>query len=309
MSTSIGALKGVRPLIVVSKSDDPWLNLALENYLLRSEERHPILLLYINRPALVLGRFQNPWLEIALDKLSGPVDIVRRQSGGGTVYHDFGNLNYCLIHDGRDFRQCQNQKMIGRALETFGVSITVGSRGDLYVEAKGGTRKISGSAFKQIKDRSFHHGTLLVNADLAGLNGALRARELAITTRAVRSNPHPVVNLQEHCPAIDMESLVRSLKKSFVESFDGAQELALDQAHILSLNGVCEYYESIQDKKWNFHETPDFQLSFSFESRMASLSVKKGVIVEIDDSTLQSYLEREFQIFYEEILVGNTASA
>jgi lipoate-protein ligase A len=88
------------PKLFLSTFDDPYINLSIENQLLlniRPDER--ILFLYNNQESVVLGRFQNPWLECNLKKISErKINLVRRQSGGGCVYHDKGNLNFSFLY-------------------------------------------------------------------------------------------------------------------------------------------------------------------------------------------------------------------
>ena len=85
--------------VFVSPFNNPFINLALEDFFLRGGADLPVLLFYVNRPCVVLGRFQNPWLECNLSYLvEKDIWMVRRQSGGGCVFHDEGNLNYSFIY-------------------------------------------------------------------------------------------------------------------------------------------------------------------------------------------------------------------
>jgi lipoate-protein ligase A len=85
-------------MFFVSKTTNPFLNLAFEDFLFRNVNQKHIIFLYKNEKCIVLGRNQNPWKEINFKKtVSNNVRLVRRNSGGGTVYHDLGNSNYCHI--------------------------------------------------------------------------------------------------------------------------------------------------------------------------------------------------------------------
>ncbi len=88
--------------------------------------------------------------------------LVRRRSGGGAVYHDLGNANYCAITSRADFHRSVYSYLMARALETMDIPATVNSRFDILLQ---GTMKISGSAYKIIKDRAYHHGTMLIDTE------------------------------------------------------------------------------------------------------------------------------------------------
>ena len=179
----------------VSSSNDPFLNLCIENFLLkRTPPDSAILFLYVNRPCVVIGRNQNPWLEVNLGLLNAPtglgkVDLVRRRSGGGTVFHDQGNVNWSVISPSADFSRDKHVEMVVAALRKCGVErarvnerhdivldqgteSTVSDIGDFhrtrYTEAgqQAALRpiKVSGSAYKLTKARSLHHATCLLSS-------------------------------------------------------------------------------------------------------------------------------------------------
>lgn len=195
--------------LVISNNYNPYLNLAYENKLLQSvEEGQCIVFLYTNNPSIVYGRFQNPWMEFNVESAyEKGINLVRRQSGGGTVFHDRGNLNFCFIHSTTDFNKLHNNTIVFEVLEKFGLSAFASNRSDLLVEYNG-PKKISGSAFKQKKDRSFHHGTLLVDCKLDELRKFLRSPYIISESKSIASNPHPVINLAQLCDSISIDTLI-----------------------------------------------------------------------------------------------------
>lgn len=179
----------------ISTVNDPFLNLCIENFLLkRTPHDAAILFLYVNRPCVVIGRNQNPWLEVNLNLLDGPtslgqVDLVRRRSGGGTVFHDEGNVNWTVISPPADFSRDKHVEMVVAALRKCGVErARVNERHDIVLDQ--GTKttesapgnlhrtvytdtsqqaalrpiKVSGSAYKLTKTRSLHHATCLLSS-------------------------------------------------------------------------------------------------------------------------------------------------
>ena len=112
-------------LIVESQSLDVYRNLAIEEYLMEQvTDRGPVLFLWRSDRAVVIGKNQNPWRECRLDRMQADgVPLARRISGGGTVYHDEGNLNYCVMVDRAIYRKDQAYEMVIRALDSFGLEL------------------------------------------------------------------------------------------------------------------------------------------------------------------------------------------
>ncbi|KAJ2817303.1 hypothetical protein IWW50_006215, partial [Coemansia erecta] len=165
---------GPKTLCYVSKSTDPYTNLAFEDWLLRNTDPQAyVLYLWRNRPTIVIGRNQNPWKECNLDMMQKrDVLLARRTSGGGAVYHDLGNTNYTVLMPRQAFSRDRCALMVAQALKQADIPAYVNARHDVAV----GERKVSGSAFRLTSARAFHHGTMLIDADLARLNGCLRSR-------------------------------------------------------------------------------------------------------------------------------------
>ena len=215
--------------VIISGSDNPYYNLSVEHYLLtNSDPESRVLFLYVNRQCVVYGRNQNPWVECNLPAIQNglkrslrskipnqenqprPVPILRRRSGGGTVFHDSGNLNYCaIVPNDKSFSRNVHAEMVVRALQSVaqrranfgGQEIKVNDRHDIVMRPSGseGSQwlKVSGSAYKLIRGRALHHGTLLLNSpNLSRISGLLNGlgKEL-ITTKGVGSVRSPVANL------------------------------------------------------------------------------------------------------------------
>lgn len=175
------------------ESNDPWGNLAREEVWLETlAPGESALLLYVNSPCIVLGKHQNPLREVRLADARGRnIPLVRRSSGGGTVYHDEGNLNWSYLGPKVGYDRTQVTAQVASALAATGKTLVPGEKGDLFLDDK----KVSGAAYLFRRDRVLHHGTLLCQARLDDLRGVLGPTGALTTWVGVASRPMPVTNL------------------------------------------------------------------------------------------------------------------
>ncbi|MDR2139713.1 MAG: lipoate--protein ligase family protein [Tannerella sp.] len=183
-------------LLLRSMSGAPSQNGALERRLLSEQPGAPDrLLFYINRPSVIVGRNQRIEAEVdtAYCRRQG-IEVFRRISGGGAVYQDYGNINYAFVCGKTDaaFMDMDFATPIRDALRAFGITATVGTRGELLA----GGRKISGTAAHVMRSRILFHGTLLYRTDLRRMSRALQG-DSTLRGRCIASVPAPVVNLSD----------------------------------------------------------------------------------------------------------------
>ena len=182
-------------IILFSTSNSPTFNLAAEEFLF-SERQDDLLFLYVNEPSVIIGCNQAIRNEVDLEFCTkNEIQVVRRMSGGGAVFHDLGNLNFCFISNKIDGKSAINDDFlqpIVEVLSAFGVSAEIGKRKDLWLPDG---YKISGTASHVSKNRELHHGTLLYSADLEKLQTALSANSVDKQTKAIASVPSPVKNI------------------------------------------------------------------------------------------------------------------
>ncbi len=185
---------------VCNPSHDPAFNLAVEEALLGSvsAERPFIGMLWVNRPTVVIGRFQNARLEVnAAVAGERGIEVVRRMTGGGAVYHDFGTLNYTFIHyldhEGRipSFREAG--RPVAEALQSLGLPVAFSGRNDLLLDG----RKVAGVAYCRQGRRYLHHGCILVDTDLTRLTGVLTVDPAKLAAKGVASVRSRVTNLAD----------------------------------------------------------------------------------------------------------------
>ena len=187
-------------LIIDSPSHDAYFNIASEEYLLNKYPKEAIFLLYINAPSIIVGKFQNTLAEINLEYVNQQaIKVVRRMSGGGTVYHDLGNLNFSFhtVLDKENFMDfSQFTEPVVRLLNTLNVPAKLEGRNDLLVDGK----KFSGNAKLARHGKMIQHGTILIHSEMSVLGDALKVNPLKYKDKAVKSNRARVTNLIDYLP-------------------------------------------------------------------------------------------------------------
>lgn len=200
---------------------DPTWNLAFEEYCLTELTQFPeIMLLWQNDNAIIVGRYQTTENEINMEAAKAiGAKVVRRSTGGGTVYHDMGNLNYSFIMTAEDPKAVDISliaKPMVSALKKLGVSAEVQGRNDLVIEGK----KISGTAQRLTRDRLLHHGTLLFDSNLDVLQSVLNVDASKISSKGISSVKSRVTNIKEHLPQddYDINTFWQALLAAFSEN-------------------------------------------------------------------------------------------
>lgn len=266
-------------LIVQSRSTDVYRNLAVEEWLLDHAPQLPVLFLCVNDPCVVIGKNQNPWRECRLSLMEKEgVPLARRISGGGAVYHDPGNLNVSVIVPRTEYVEQKQYDLVFQTLETFGVAASKVRKNTLAV----GDKKISGQAFCFRGGRVLHHGTLLVNADLARLGRYLGPEVEGIETKAVASVPAQVANLSAFAPELTVDTLSAALIETFREMYrsGGVEECWSDSDVQDCASTQLRGKNSSND--WKLGHTPRFQVDLSGRT----LEVEKGRVVNLEGNPL-----------------------
>lgn len=258
---------------------DPAVNLAKEEVVFDTldESRH-VLVLYVNDRCVVCGKHQNPWREIdlAAARRAG-VPVHRRVSGGGTVYHDPGNLIFSFMTRRDALDREANLETVRAALRRLEIGSDRVGTFDLYAAG----RKISGNAFCFRRNRAMHHGTLLLSADHELMGRLLKAGEPAITTHAVASRPAHTTSLRSIDRSFDIASLERAIVEEAAKAVDATDVRRLEEESI-DPDAVRVLAERNRSWDWNFGRTPAFTVTFSVgEARALELGVRHGLVESV----------------------------
>ena len=250
--------------IWVSNSSNPHLNLSFENELLKKTPQDSnVLFLYSNAECVILGRNQNPWVEVNLTALNRGIPIkgrqvqnftkpflIRRLSGGGTVFHDRGNVNWSVISPSEGFERDKHVHMVVRALQKLGFANTrVNERHDIVMDLPGEVKplKVSGSAYKITRGRCLHHGTLLLNSPNLGWIGHVLNSTAApfISARGSQSVRSPVANVGYD----KAEKFIQAVSNEFSAMYGKANLKHRFGKNILECHEIAKGMEELQVRK------------------------------------------------------------
>ncbi|KAI8908838.1 hypothetical protein DFJ77DRAFT_433924, partial [Powellomyces hirtus] len=246
--------------IYVSKVTDPWINLAFEEWLVlfrKPQSAEDVLYLWRNTKCVVVGRNQNPWKECHLQLMKEEeVPLVRRRSGGGTVYHDIGNTNYTIIMPRDSFDRRTNAELVCRGMHQLDIPASVNERHDIVVDGK----KVSGSAYKLVNTRAYHHGTMLIDADLKALGRYLRPPPKNLVGKGVESVRSTVARIRDYSYTVDHLSFCEAVADQFRRAHNAEYRppIELTEAYMNEYPKIREYYDEIRTWDWIYGQTPDF---------------------------------------------------
>lgn len=265
--------------IYSAPTGDGWLNLARDGYFLENNKKGDVILyFYVNKNAVIIGRNQNAWKECSIANMDADgVQLVRRHSGGGAVFHDNGNLNFSFITDEKHYDLNRQMRVILNAVSKLGLKAELSGRNDITVDGK----KFSGNAFSLAKGNRSHHGTILVNADLTKLSNYLCVSKEKMRSKGIDSVRARVCNICELSSGLTVEAMRRLVIESFIEEYGAASEYVFDGT---ALAEVEERRERLASWEWRFGKTPQFDFEtdkrFSFGDTQIYFNLRDGVIRE-----------------------------
>lgn len=276
-------------LLFISKTTQPYLNVATEEYLLKeykNPSNEPILFIWQNDNTIFVGRNQNTYKEINLANVQRDhVNLVRRFSGGGTVYQDLGNLCYTIIDRSEINKPCRFD-IIGQPvvdfLQSINVNATFHGRNDIEIDGK----KISGNAQYLYKNKLLQHGTLMFNVNFDLLTSYLNVDLSKMSAKGIDSIRKRITNIIDHLPANsamkDVEQFKNALCLWFVEH-GGAKIVKFDEHALAWIEKRAKDHFSTW--AWNYGETKEFAFvnkrKFAGGLIEVNLQTNKGKIVDI----------------------------
>ena len=272
----------------------------MEEYIFEKFKEDEVFMLWINEPSVVIGKHQNLIEELNMKYcFENNIKIARRLSGGGTVVHDFGNLNYTYITNttgdtALDFKEFL--KPMYNALLNLKIDANISPRNDFRVEEK----KICGHSQFMRKKRVLHHGCILFDSNLDNLRNALNVENKKIISKSAKSVKSSVANLKE-ISKIDYEisDFLEKLKNEILKTQENFEIYELTKEDILKIDKIKS--EKYATKDWIYGQSPKCTFILD-EERDYTVEIEGGRIEKINigyDNKFESLIGLYFE--YEEI--------
>ena len=275
-------------IVYISKSTNPYQNLAFESWMYERVDfrSHSCLFIWRSTPSVVIGRHQNPWKECNVHKVKqNQVNVCRRNSGGGAVYHDLGNANFTFFDHRTDYNRKHNLNLIVTALRKQwpSLDIDLNKRDDIILNQK---YKISGSASKLGRSSTYHHCTLLINADKNNVVNNLSKLEDHISSNATASVRSTVINLTDIDKTINFKDVSNAVASSYIDYFSSGKIYHISTDDESFTPGICSITKELREWEWIYGKTPNFSADKTFSHdehglKSIRMKIKKGLISDL----------------------------
>ena len=280
--------------VIFSDNKNPYFNLALEEYLLKNSSiDEDILLFWQSDKAFVFGRNQNPFVEINPKYFNLDIPIIRRVSGGGTIFHSSNDLVFCFIT--KNYEKKINDyeyflKPVIKALNKYNLDVSFKPKSHLYI----GEYKISGNAQAFINNKLLHHGTLLIDSDLNIINEALVNYTFSTKGNHILSNKQTVANINqflfEHCKVNDLMILIIDEAVEYMDLHKNVYSLKREELSKINDLMMSKYITW----EWNFGKTKPFEVEIVIGNKKEKLLIENGLIKNVTSKKIETLLGLRF---------------
>ncbi|MFT8757250.1 lipoate--protein ligase [Leuconostoc pseudomesenteroides] len=237
--------------------NDAYTNIAMDAWLLKNlHPSEPVFALWQNKRAIIVGENQNTFAEVNQDYVdSHDVQVVRRVSGGGAVYHDLGNICFTFfvpVANSANVNFHQFVKPMADALESVGIPVEISGRNDLEINGK----KVSGNAQRYAGGYLMHHGTLLWNTDVEAMVRALNVADEKFISKAAKSVRARVGTIKDFAPeSLTIDDFIAKLQYYLSdEGRDGEYQLSDTQKKAI----LEARDQKFSQWSWNYGKSPEF---------------------------------------------------
>jgi lipoate-protein ligase A len=280
---------------LLNSSTDPYFNMALDEFCLENiVMEEPYFYLWRNRPSVIIGLNQNAYSEVNLDYLrANGINLVRRVTGGGAVYHDLQNLNYTIIGrslsgSSRSLSEVEgpltnregpglSPEPIVSSLRQLGVPAELTGRNDIFVEG----RKVSGYARRVSGSQEIVHGTLMYDVDLETLTHVLDTPGSKLQAKGIGSVKSRVANLKDYLPGFPSLNKLQAALQEILA--DGDEMIKLSEDQLTEVQKIADEKFST----WDFIYGRSRQTDFVRKAKLpcgtveAAISLDHGLITDI----------------------------
>lgn len=265
---------------ILNNNVDPYFNLAAEEYLMKNTIEE-VFMLWRCHSTVVVGKHQNALAEINYPYVKkNDIKVARRLSGGGTVFHDKGNVNFTFIRNGEKGKLVDYKRHIIPVIDMLkktGINAKPGKKNEILLEGK----KISGNAEHIYKSRILHHGTLLFDSELDTLNRAIQTTPGKYHDKAVQSVRSEVANMIDYLPEkMTVEKFMVLLFDTFLSNTSDACHYHFSRTDLMNINQLAG--QKYNTWEWIYGYSPgySFENTIILEGRLISimLDVEHGII-------------------------------
>jgi len=267
-------------ILIQRNNNNPYFNIAAEEHFFKNYD-DDIIMFWRSNPSVIIGKHQNTMAEVNLNFVTkNKIPVIRRISGGGTVYHDEGNINYTLITSSKNKENLVDFKGFTKPvisfLRTLGLAAEFEGKNNLIINGK----KFSGNSAHIYKNRILNHGTLIFNTNLRNLEEAIIPGNFSISDKAVQSIRANVANISDQLPhPISIEIFMNKLISYFINYFNITTTYQLSDNDILAIDNLVETKYKLWD--WNYGYSPSFNYTNKHNGITLSMEIKKGLIAKI----------------------------